>query len=139
MEIKNLISFRNIFFQIFSCFFAKMTTIPPVSMSKIHKSVYPCYITTKFLTLYHKGIKEKLKSLDRQKSRGQFRAAIKPLQYDIVLYPNYNGSQKNTGLEMKVHLLLTFTCHNSTNLLQLSTREFSTIALTFVPNSARDG
>ena len=30
--------------QNFPCFFSKMTTIPPGSMSKIHKSVYGVFI-----------------------------------------------------------------------------------------------
>ncbi len=43
----------NNFFPYFSCFLAKMTTTPPGSMSKIHKSVYPCthftYIRTNLI------------------------------------------------------------------------------------------
>ncbi len=48
-----IISFGNsFFFQIFSCFFAKMTTIPLGSMSKIHKSVYPCSQLNKSLSFF---------------------------------------------------------------------------------------
>lgn len=87
------------------------------------------------------GIKEKLKSLDRRKNKrhGQ---SIQPVQYDIVLYPKFSekrmkkdSARATTGMEMKIHMVVSFICpsqDNATNsLIQLSSRQFSTIELSF--------
>lgn len=89
------------------------------------------------------GIKEKLKSLDRRKNKrhGQ---SIQPIQYDLVLYPKFSkttikkDSVRATGMEMKIHMVVSFISPsqaNTTSLIQLSSRQFSTIELSFGNNS----
>lgn len=78
------------------------------------------------------NIKAKLNHLKRQKKQVQL---VRPLEYQVTLYPKYPGMKKKFdathNLEMKISMKIRFECMNKTNLIQLATREFSTIDISF--------
>ena len=79
-------------------------------------------------------IKDKLKMSKRRS------ILIRPVQYDVIFYPKYVDKNKKidlldenvrVNLEMKISMNIRFVCSNVTNILQLSTREFSSIEIRY--------
>ena len=78
--------------------------------------------------------RNKLKTQNKLKHR---QAKFAPLQYDVLFMPTavdelYDSEVKfNLGMEMRINLNVKIYCYNSTNILQLTTREFSNIEINF--------
>jgi len=81
--------------------------------------------------------KEKFKNKLKIQNKLKYRQAkFMPLQYDVIFVPTLLDfadfdSKFSNGIEMKINLNIRIYCFNTTNVIQLSTREFSNIELNF--------
>lgn len=78
-------------------------------------------------------VQNTLKTQSKLKNR---LARFVPLQYDVVFMPSlseldFDPSKNSYGMEMRINMSVKIYCYNNTNILHLSTREFSTIELGF--------
>ena len=85
-------------------------------------------------------MKKKVKFRNKLKLQNKLKhrtAKFAPLQYDILFMPTVQDEvyeldiKFNMGIEMRVSLNIRIYCYNSTSIIQLATREFSNIELSF--------